>query len=267
MVIDFHTHVFPDELAPRAMKSLMDEIDNAYPPSNDGTMSGLLTNMDEWGIDISVICPVVTNAKQMRKANEFAASAGAAHPDRLIPFGGIYPNDGDYKEDIDFVASLGLKGLKFHCEYQDFVLDDGRMLQIYEYAISKGLIILHHAGFDPAFPPPFKSTPKQFRRLADELTGGTIVAAHFGGHDQWDDVEEYLAGSSIYLDTSMGFEYFTREQFLRIVKKHGTDKILFASDAPWSNAKTEIEHLKEMPLDKSDIDAILGGNATRLLRI
>jgi len=52
---------------------------------------------------------------------------------------------------------------------------------------------------------------------------------------------------------------------LRIVKKHGADKILFGTDAPWSNAVTEIAHLRSLPLPAYDIDAIIGGNAKRLL--
>jgi predicted TIM-barrel fold metal-dependent hydrolase len=65
----------------------------------------------------------------------------------------------------------------------------------------------------------------------------------------------------------MGFEYFSAEQFLRIVKNHGADKVLFASDYPWSSAKTEIEHLKAMPLSSEEKNAILGGNAMRILNI
>ena len=65
----------------------------------------------------------------------------------------------------------------------------------------------------------------------------------------------------------MGFEYFSHEQFLRIVKKHGADKVLFASDSPWSNAKTEIEHLNALPLSESDKRMILCDNAKRLLNI
>ena len=266
MVIDFHTHVFPDELAPKAIRALTEGIENIYPPVSDGTVGGLLRNMDDWRIDMSVILPVVTKQSQMRKANEWAAAAAAAS-DRLVGFGGIYPYTDDYKRDIDFVADLGLKGLKFHAEYQGFILDDGHMLKIYDYALSKGLILLHHAGFDPAFGPPFRSSPKMFRNVANAMRGGTIVAAHLGGHDQWDEVEEFLAGSDIYLDTSMGFEYFPHDQFLRIVEKHGPDKILFATDAPWSNAKTEIEHLKSLRLPKETLDAILGGNAARLLAL
>ncbi|MCL2149465.1 MAG: amidohydrolase family protein [Dehalococcoidia bacterium] len=264
MIIDFHTHVFPNELAPKAIRTLADAVDNLYPPVSNGTVAELLKNMDDWNINISVVQPVVTKQSQLRTINEWAASINS---NRLLSFGGIYPHTDDYKRDIDFVASLGLKGLKFHAEYQDFVVDDEHMLKIYDYALSKGLIILHHAGSDPAFPPPIKSSPQQFAHIAKVMGGGVIIAAHLGGHEQWDDVERYLAGSNIYLDTSMGFAYFPPDQFCRIAAKHGTDKILFGSDAPWSDALAEIDRLNSLPLSDADKEAILSGNAQRILNI
>lgn len=264
MTIDFHTHVFPDALAEKTIRTLVSSINNAYTPVHDGTVRGLLKNMDSWNIDVSVVQPVITKQSQIKNVNEWASEICS---DRIICFGGIFPHTDDYQRDIDFVVDLGLKGLKFHAEYQNFTIDDERMLKIYDYALSKGLILLHHAGFDPGFPAPYKSSPQQFAKIARAMQGGVIVAAHFGGHAQWDDVENYLAGENIYLDTSMGFEYFSHEQFLRIVNKHGTDKILFASDAPWSNSKTEIEHFKALPLSENDMNAILGGNAKRILGI
>ena len=263
MIIDFHTHVFPDKVASRAINELSTTLEGEYKPFSDGTVAGLIKNMDDWNIDVSVLAPVATKQSQVRKINEWTAGLSS---DRLVCFGGIYPHCEDYKSDIDYAVSLGLKGLKFHAEYQNFFVDDTHMLRIYDYALSKGLILLHHAGFDPAFPAPFKSSPKQFANVIKAMRGGVIVAAHLGGHDQWDDVEKYLAGSEIYLDTSMGFEYFPHESFLRIVAKHGADKILFGSDAPWSNAKTEIEILRSLQLPKDDTDAILGGNAIRVLK-
>jgi len=296
MIIDFHTHIFPDQLAARALAALTGTGTNPYKPVHDCTVSGLLKTMDDWGIDKSVNLPVVTKATQVTKTNEWAASICS---DRIVSFGGIYPNSDDYRKDIDHVVELGLKGLKFHAEYQDFLVDDNRMLRVYDYALNKGLILLHHAGFDPDFLPPFNSSPKQFARVVKLLglgsrsggsgsghnsaegdgggsgggsgnwseSEGVIIAAHLGGHDQWDDVEEYLVGTSIYLDTSMGFEYYPTEQFLRIVKNHGADKILFATDSPWSNAGAEIECLKSLPLSDAEKALILGENAKRLLDI
>lgn len=264
MIIDFHTHIFPDGLAAKALKSLSEGCGGEYVPVTDMTRDGLLAYMEANNIDISVVHPVLTKQSQTEKSNLWAQSIGS---DRLISFGGIYPHTDDYKRDIDFVAGLGLKGLKFHAEYQDFVLDDIKMLRIYDYALSKGLILLHHAGFDPAYPPPFRSSPKQFAVLDRELKGGVIVAAHFGGQSQWDDVENYLAGTNIYLDTSMGFAYYSKEQFLRIVKAHGADKILFASDSPWSDAASEIRCLQSLPLSDEEKALIFSGNARRILKI
>jgi predicted TIM-barrel fold metal-dependent hydrolase len=264
MIIDFHTHVFPDNLAERAMAALSAEVEDIFSPVNNGTVSGLIHDMDNWNISRAVVLPVITKQSQTKSTNEWVSGIAS---DRLISFGGVYPHTDDYKRDIDFVAGLGLKGIKFHAEYQNFIIDDDQMLKLYDYALGKGLIIIHHAGADPAFQPPFKSSPAQFAKIVKAMKGGTIVAAHFGGHDQWDDVEKYLVGENIYLDTSMGFEYFPHDQFLRIVKNHGADKILFASDYPWSSAKTEIEHLKSLPLSDDEKNAIFGGNAARILGV
>ena len=141
------------------------------------------------------------------------------------------------------------------------------MLPIYDYALSKGLILLFHAGFDPAYEPPFRSNPKMFSNILRELKGGTIVAAHLGGAKQWDEVIEELAGKDIFLDTSMGFKYYTEEQFLKVVELHGADKILFGSDSPWSRADEEISILKNMPLTETQKDKILYLNAKRLLKL
>jgi predicted TIM-barrel fold metal-dependent hydrolase len=262
MVVDFHTHVFPDALAGRAVKSLEEATGHVFTAVTDGTLAGLLGHMDASGVDVSVILPVVTKPSQTRATNEWSA---AAQSERIVAFGGIYPHGGDYRSDIDCAARLGLRGLKFHAEYQDFIVDDIEMLRIYDYALSRGLILVHHAGADPAYKPPFRSSPKQFANVADAMRGGVIVAAHFGGHTQWDDVERHLAGRDIYLDTSMGFEYFTMEQFVNVTAKHGADKILFATDSPWSDAKREIANLKSSPLDDGSKELILGGNAKRIL--
>ncbi len=264
MIIDFHTHVFPEKLAPKALSTLLKGADYIYTPVTDMTVTSLISYMDKCSVDISVNQPVITKPTQFASTNAWAKSICN---ERIISFGGIYPHTEDYKRDIDHVVSLGLKGLKFHAEYQDFTVDDKRMLRIYDYALSKGLILLHHGGADPAVRAPFKSSPKQFANVADSMQGGIIIAAHLGGHAQWDDVEKYLVGKNIYLDTSMGFNYYSQEQFLQILKAHGSDKILFASDSPWSDAGVEIEIIKSLPISINDVKNILGLNAKRILNL
>lgn len=267
MVIDFHTHIFPDALAPRARQALMDntaKFGNYYTALTAMTRDSLIEHMDLWGVDISVIQPVITKPSQTVTTNTWAADAAG---DRIVAFGGVHPDTDDYKRDIDLVASLGLKGIKLHAEYQGFYPDEMRMLRIYDYAFSKGLIVLHHAGYDPGMPPPFRSTPERFAKVLDEMKGGTLVLAHLGGQSMWDEVENHLVGREVYFDTAMGFECFSSEQFLRIVKNHGADKILFATDSPWSNASRELAVFRGLDMDEAEKEMILEHNARRLLGI
>lgn len=264
MVIDFHTHIFPDAIAARAVTSLAENINYLYHPVTDGTKAALVRRMDEWGVDVSVSMPVITKPSQHIKTNDFAKNASDS---RVISFGGLHPETDDYKRDVDYVASLGLKGIKLHPEYQNFKIDEPNMMKIYDYILSKGLMIMFHAGADPAYKPPYRSSPHAFRRIIDEMKGGVIIAAHLGGHAQWDDVEKYLVGTDIYLDTSMGTEYYPEEQFVRIVKNHTKGHILFGSDSPWSNAGKEIEKIRSMPLTEEEKTDILGNSARKLLNI
>lgn len=263
MIIDFHTHIFADALAPKALTSLKESSKGLYEPVHDMTYNGLIKSMDACGVDKSVVLPILTKQTQTVKVNEWAASVNEG---RIVAFGSIYPRTDDYRRDIDFVCSLGLKGIKLHAEYQDFFVDDAFVLPIYDYAFSKGLMIVHHAGYDPISGAVWKSSPQRFARVLDQIKGGVMVAAHLGGEKQWDDVEKYLVGRDIYLDTSMGSRYYPRDQFLRIVKNHGSDRILFASDSPWSNAAEEIDYIKGLPIDEADKYNIFFENAKRLLR-
>lgn len=267
MVIDFHTHIFPDALAPRARQALMDntaKFGNFYTALTAMTRDSLIEKMDAWGVDISVIQPVITKPSQTVTTNTWAAQAAG---ERIVAFGGIHPDTDDYKRDLDLIVSLGLKGIKLHAEYQGFFPEETRMLRIYDYAFSKGLIVLHHAGYDPGMPPPFHSSPERFAKMLDEIQGGTFVLAHLGGQSMWDEVENRLVGRDVYFDTAMGFECFSSEQFLRIVKNHGADKILFATDSPWSNASRELEIIRSLDMDDTQREMILEHNARRLLGI
>lgn len=263
MVIDFHTHIFNDALAPKALAALEAGCNGLYKACHDMTLGGILERMDEWGIDKSVVMPVLTKRSQFEKVNEWAISIAS---DRIEPFAGIYPNAGDGKEQIRIISEMGFKGIKLHPEYQDFTVDTDEMLKLYDYAFEKGLILLFHAGFDPAFSTPMHTSPQRFAHIADELPGGKLVVAHLGGQMQWDDVEKYLCGREVYLDTSMGFKYYSVGQFLRIVEKHGADRLLFATDSPWSNAGEELEIFRSLPLSAEQKEQILYKNALGLLQ-
>ena len=57
------------------------------------------------------------------------------------------------------------------------------------------------------------------------------------------------------------------EQFLRIVKRHGPDRILFGTDSPWIGQAEMIRCLEKTGLSPEELAAVLGGNAARLLQL
>ena len=65
----------------------------------------------------------------------------------------------------------------------------------------------------------------------------------------------------------MGFDFYPTEQFLRIVKAHGSQKILFGTDSPWSDSGKERKTLLSLPLSDEEKENILHKNAERLLGI
>ncbi len=263
MIIDFHTHAFSEVIAEKAYHSLVKNGGGKHVPiRSDLTRGALIKYMDDNGIDVSVVMNIATKPHQAAIINKWASENNDL---RTLMFGSVHPDSEDWKGDIDNIVRLGLKGIKFHAEYQRFVLDEERMLRIYDYAINRGLIILHHAGYDPVGTFPYRTSPKRFAHVLDVLGGGKFVAARFGVQSQWEEVGEYLAGRDIYFDTSMGFPYYGEDTFLRIAEAHGYGKILFGSDNPWSDAKSEIERIKALPISEDKKQAVLGGNAAKLL--
>ena len=91
-----------------------------------------------------------------------------------------------------------------------------------------------------------------------------LVLAHLGGWKEWDAVEELIAGEKVYLDTAFLEEYISDEQLLRIIRRHGAERILFGTDCPWSGQRESIERFKKLSLTEEERTLIFSGNAERL---
>ncbi|MBQ8246998.1 MAG: amidohydrolase family protein [Lachnospiraceae bacterium] len=265
MIIDFHTHIFPDKIAARTIEAL--EAKAGLTASTDGTLNGLLTSMEAAEVDMSVVLPVVTKPSQFETVNTFAASVNEQYKGKLLSFGGIHPDTEDYKKELDRIKELGLKGIKIHPDYQGVMIDDVRYMNIIEYADSLGLIILTHAGIDIGLPDPVHCPPDRMRKVMDKLHPQKMVVAHYGGWSQWEEVYEYLAGENMYLDTAFTFDYIKEDIFYKILEKHGMDKVLFATDCPWGYQKKDVESLRKLDLTEEVKECIFYKNAKKLLEI
>lgn len=265
MIIDFHTHIFPDKIAAKTIAALSEAAD--VKAATDGTLSGLMESMNKNRVDISVIQPVVTKPDQFDSVNEFAQFVNTKYEGRLISFGGIHPDCEDYKEKLNRIKEMGLKGIKLHPDYQGVMIDDVRYMNIIEYADELGLIILTHAGIDIGLPDPVHCPPDKARKVLEKLKPEKFVLAHYGAWKQWDEVYEYLAGADVYLDTAFTFDYIAQDKFMKILERHGSDKILFATDSPWSDMGEGIKAVGDLSIEWDEKNRILSENAKRLLEI
>lgn len=260
MIIDFHTHIFPDKIAGRTLDYLSDIFGAS--PFADGTHTGLCGSMKKAGVDVSVSLPAVTKVSQVESINRFAS---AFTEGAVISFGGIHPECENYKEILKEIKNLGLKGIKLHPDYQDTYFNDIRYKRIISYATELGLIISVHAGQDPKCPDNIHCTPAMAEEVLNEVEPEKLVLAHMGGNELWSEVEERLVGRNVYFDTGVILDRMPQEQFLRMVREHGADRIVFGTDSPWADQKKFVEILKEMPLEEEERNQIFAGTAVKLL--
>ena len=265
MIIDFHTHIFPEKIAAKTIKQL--EMRCNIKASTNGMVNGLLDSMERCGIDLSIILPVATKPSQFESIHSFARMVNEQYDGKLLSFGSIHPDCEDYKKELKQIKDMGFVGIKIHPDYQRVMIDDIRYLRILEYASELDLIVITHAGIDIGFPEPVHCPPDRMRKVLDKIKPKKMVLAHFGGFGQWEAVEELLAGQDVWLDTAFIFHAITKEQFMQIYEKHDKSKILFATDSPWSDMKKGVDWIKQLPIIEKEKEAILYRNARELLKV
>lgn len=263
MLIDFHTHAFPEKIAEKAIEKLSFASGGLEPYTN-GTISGLCNSMKKGGVDKSVVLNIATNAHQQKSVNDFAAETNKMP--NLIAFGSVFPDAEDALYELERIKSLGLKGVKLHPDYQRFNVDDEKMKPIYKKISQLGLITVFHAGFDYGFPPPYGATPEKLLKALSWFQS-PVIAAHWGGINCNQGVLDLLCGKDIYFDTSFGYSMLPRYYALKIIEKHGTDKILFGTDTPWHTPDMEMKLLNNLELSDEEMEKIAHLNAEKLLNI
>lgn len=247
LIIDFHTHTFPDKISEGVLAKLSKLSHTQY--FTNGSVSGLLASMEEACVSYSVNLPVMTDAKQVEKVNgALIAEKDMLFSKGIITFGGMHPDYVAYKKELLRLKEHGILGIKVHPAYQNTDIDDIRMLRIIDAASELGLIVLTHAGIDIGIYDRNYTSVRQILNVINQVHPPKLVLAHMGNWACWDDVEQYLCGAPVWFDTAFAIGPITQDQaksgtpylqsnlsaeaFVRIVRKHGADKILFATDSP-----------------------------------
>lgn len=259
-IIDFHTHAFPDEIAEKAMQKLQEEC--IVKACLNGTLTALLNSMDKNGITKSVLCNIATRPEQF---NSIINWSKKIRSERIIPLPSVHPDDKDIKEHVKIIKNEGFAGIKMHPFYQNFSIDEEKVLPLYEALIENNLLIVMHCGFDISFPEWDIASPQRIINIINRFPELKLITTHLGAWKQWDDVEKLMIGKNIFMEISFAFGWMPDKKIKELILKHPSDYILFGTDSPWADQGKEVENLKKLNLSDEITEKIFHLNAERLL--
>ena len=259
MIIDAHTHVWPDKIAPMALGGNRVE---GLEARGDGTVSGLTRDMAASGVDISCCLAIANEARHVDSVNRFVAGLA---DDTHIPFGTVHVGV-SVEDNLASLERHGIKAVKIHPLFQRFGLDDRRLWEIFEAFGSDYAVITHVGEGGDEFTNGL-SSPKMIRDISRQFPDLRLMACHFGGYKILDDAEEMLAGADVVLETSWppSLSTLRPERVRDLIRKHGAERIIFGSDWPMTSPAEEIRAIEALGLSDDETAMVLGGTLAGLL--
>ncbi|SDL12307.1 hypothetical protein SAMN05660337_2166 [Maridesulfovibrio ferrireducens] len=262
MYYDVHTHAFH----PKISQKVLSQLNSHYGINAVGTglVEDLLMRADRAGLDKVIIHTAATEPAQVVPANNWSLELQKSDP-RIISFGTMHPDYDDPEKEFARLERNGIKGLKFHPDFQSFFMDDPKFYRLLEM-IEGRFIAMFHIG-DKLPPEQNPSCPVKLKKILQNFPKLTAIAAHMGGLYHWKWVVDYLAGSDVYMDTSSALPFMDKSLLQEIMRKHPREKILFGSDYPLYDPGESMKELQyklklkdsELEIHLSAADNLLNG--------
>ena len=308
MIIDIHTHLFAKGWLPReffhgvarfitresakqGIRQTNEEVgDGLMEASSDPEAEMLLAEMDESGIDKSVIFPVDFGLAlgdpevSIEEVNKKFAELARKHPDKLIAFAGIDPRrEGALELFQKCVEEWGMKGLKLH-PCSGFCPNQKEVYPLLERACRWKIPVLIHSG---SMMVPLRSKYCQtvhFDDLGVDFPDLPVIAAHAGGTFGYPQMLSLMIVKLNILVDISAWQLTAEKDYTRFCKSlrdlmdfAEPERIFFGSDSPsfrsiMSNTDW-VRLVKDLPqkapegitFTEEEISAVLGGNAQKLL--
>ena len=241
-VIDFHGHVGNWE-----MVAMLDE------------PSSMLHAMDAAGVDRACVFNIFH--PDGRRANDSTADFVARHPDRFIGFAYVSPMMPERVEPelTRAIDELGLRAIKIYPPYTSYPLDHEAWRPIFAFAQERGLVVLSHTDGG------LLSEPRKLGTAAGRFPGAIFVSGHSGNIEPFrtQAIEMARAHANFYLETCS--TYRQPGVIERLVAGAGADRVLFGSDQPLMDPRTQLGKIITADLTDEEKRQVIGGNARRLL--
>ncbi|RJP16157.1 MAG: amidohydrolase [Candidatus Abyssobacteria bacterium SURF_5] len=313
MIVDVHVHVYDEGWIPQAFMRGLGEVVAANVakstgefPDPDILLRGavkqlkdpegdlLLADMDEAGVDVSVIFPVdyalgaqepcsgASECVPIATQNQIFSRISAKHGKRLVHFVGIDPRRKDAAKQVEIgVTEQGARGVKLH-PTAGFYPDNPICHPVYRKAQELGVPVLFHTGTQPVPMKAKYARPVFIDSVAADFPDLKIVMAHVGLC--WWEEAIALAGTkwNLYVDFSGWQRTFTLhpDKFYGMLRtaldEIGPWRVMFGTDNPYLKlvlpTRQWIDAVKDAPkshisFSQEEIDIILGQAAAKLLKL
>ena len=257
---DAHAHIYPGKIAEKATASVGDFYH--IPMHNVGLPHVLAQRGGAAGIDRFLVCSVATKVEQVRSINQFIQEKCRKYP-QFIGLGAWHQDITDISGEMDDIQARGLRGIKLHPDFQEFMIDAPKMLDMYKEAHRRGLPILFHTGDSRTE----FSSPHRLMNVIDKLPDFTCIAAHLGGYSEWEEARRELSGTNVYIDTSSSLFKVSPEEAKENIAHFGVDHTMFGTDFPMWDPKEELERFFALGFSQEENQAMLYDNFARLFQL
>ena len=277
MIVDFHTHIFPESIRAHREQYFLPEPEFALLYNSEKSKligaTELVVEMDACGIDKAVVFgfPWKSDDTFVRN-NDYIIDAVHRFPDRLVGFGCFDPCHPTALKEAQRCLDNGLSGIGELAFYTCGIDSNSlkKLAPIMELCRSQNLPVLIHTNEPVGHQYPGKSpnTLRQIYELIRQFPENIIVLGHWGGGIFFYSLlkkEVFDSLKNVYFDTAASPFLYDARIYSIATQLVGAEKLLFGSDYPLITPARYLEELEYSGLAESDIQNICGHNAARLI--
>ncbi len=259
-LFDIHTHIYPPAIAAKAAASIREFYD-LDTHEMDGTADTLIAKGTQAGIDRFLILPVAMRPDRTRHINDFILEQLAQQP-RFLGFGTVHAGMENIADEVEYVISKGLRGLKMHPDSQQFAIDDPRLFPAYEAASGRIPVMLHMGDkrYDFSHPARLKKVLHQFPKLQ-------VIATHFGGYSMYETAFALLHDEDCVFDVSSSMMFMEDGVAEKYIRNYGVERMAFGTDYPLWDPVVETRRFQQLKLTDDEFDQIGHKTAERILNL
>ncbi len=228
------------------------------------TIPNLMREMDETGIEMSVLLPI--DFPMLSQNADVALAAAHSRSGRIFSFGSVHPYAPSAEKRLDTQLGKGARGIKMHPSVQVVRADNRRARELYGMCAERDMIVFWHcgpAGIEPKLGQ-YLNQVRFYERPIAENPGCTFVLGHAGAGQFEEALELHRKYPNVWLETSSQ----SLTNIKRIVERADHDRVVHGSDWPFYHPAISVSKILIATEGKPDVrHKLLFGNAARLLGV